>query len=723
MSGSRRRAARRRGRSRSGTRRARRGLVVGGLLLVVLIVAAGLVAVGVVGASTYFDSLNRKLTGLQPRPVNENSVIFDRDGHVLNTVASDENRRVVPLAAISPWLPIATVAIEDRRFYEHNGVDWKSVARAAAADIKAGKIEQGGSTLTQQLMRGMYLTNDVSFDRKIKEAYMAVQYEKTHSKDQILELYLNTVPYGHKAYGAEAAALTYYSIHAKDLSLVQAALLAGLPQAPSRYDPFLDPKAARARRDEVLLALLDQGKIGQADYAKAIRTPLRLKRGRTFTRSSTEPYFTQYVRSVLENDPEFGAAAVRGGGLQVQTTIDKRLQDAAYQAMHAIMKKAVCPGAPRPDCDPAAALVAIDPRTGEIRAMASTSSFGRGGGRTMFNYALGNRQPGSTFKPFTLAAALEGGMDPSQTVYLSMPEFSITRNDEWGRVWGEWKVHKAENGGDGPKTVEGATLSSDNTVYAQLALDVGPDEVRAMAARLGIAKSELPRVVSLTLGAASVTPLEMTGAYAAFASMGVYHKPHAIREIGFSGSSNKVRFGARGKRVLADGVAAEVTRILGENITSGTGTRARTTDGRPQAGKTGTTEKEHDAWFCGYTPDLATCVWIGYPVSESFSLQNVEGVGTVFGGTLPAMIWHDFMDTALADVPPNDWPEPRNPVDFKPWLTQFTLRAQAAAADTTTGKTGKGGNSGKGTKGDATTTPAGAAPPPPPDPAATTGPR
>ncbi len=659
---------RRKHRRRRDARRSRRGraaltLVIVSVAVVFLVLAGGSVAV-----SSYIDGVRVAVTGLPERQLAQNSVIYARDGSVLEVVPSEENRTQVSLDAVSPWLQTATVAIEDRRFYEHNGVDWRSVARAVAADVRAGHATQGASTLTQQLMRALYLDDRHTLDRKVKEAYLALEYEKTHTKAQILEKYLNTVPYGHFAYGAEAAAQAYFGIHARDLTMIQSALLAGLPQAPSRFDPWLHPVAATIRREEVLAALRDAGVISDAAYAAGVAAPLALQHAKVQLRTA-EPYFVQYVVNALNADPQFGADAVRHGGLRVHTTIDGRMQKQAYSALRTIMRLPPCANQPLPTCDPAAAMVVIDPRTGEIRAMAATQSFSR----SQVNLAEAVRQPGSTFKPFTLAAAMEAGMDPSTTLYESGPF-----------QFGTWQVHTAEPTGVGPKTVEAATVASDNTIFAQLAIDVGPRQIREMAQRLGVTQSlnadENPGP-SITLGAYSVKPLEMASAYATFAAMGTYHRAHAIAEIDYAGSNQQLKFTAPAQRVLSDGIASEVNRILGENIRYGTGVRAQTSDGRPQAGKTGTTDHEVDAWFCGYTPDIAACVWVGYPRYDRYPMSSVEGASPVFGGTLPAEIWHQFMQSVLVGrVLPHDWPPPRHPFVAKPWSTRYTQIAAAAAA-------------------------------------------
>ena len=334
--------------------------------------------------------------------------------------------------------------------------------------------------------------------RKLNEALVAQELEKKYSKQWILEQYLNTVPYGHFAYGAEAAAQIYFSRKAADLTNPQAALLAGLPQAPSRYDPFVDPKAARDRRAEVLQAMLDQGVITRAQFAAASATKLGLKRGTLFGKK-TEPYVEQYVRTQLENDSDFGARAVVGGGLRVTTTIEPRLQKLAYKAMRGILRLPPCPARDRlvrPGCgtgvDPA--VDGRDRRDGVDVQLQNAR----------FNFPQGQRQPGSTFKPFTLAAAIKAGINPKSTYYQSAP-FTIDKTDQWGQIYGPWKVHTAEGGYNGRISVEQATVKSDNTVFAQLILDVGPDEVKNVAQRMGVNQSPLAAVPSLTLGSNAVT--------------------------------------------------------------------------------------------------------------------------------------------------------------------------------------------------------------------------
>ncbi len=595
------------------------------LLTMVTVLAAGFL---LFGAARYFGDLPT-LDAIKAREIGANSSVFDSEGTSLGVLANDENRQPVATSAISPWMKKATVAIEDRRFYQHGGVDPQGIARALVSNLSAGRVVQGGSTLTQQLISQIYIAKQRTLDRKVREALLAVQLEDRFSKDEILTAYLNTVFYGNNAYGIEAAAQTYFAKAANDLTLTEAALLAGLPQLPSQYDPYKNPEAALARRTQVLEALYDTGKISAVQRQRAAATPLKLKRGKVYG-AVKESFFVRYVANELAQEPDFGEAAVRAGGLQIRTTLNAALQRKARRAMFEVL--------PTPG-DPAAAIVAIRPRTGEIVAMASTRYF-----RTdQFDLASqGRRQPGSTFKPFTLAAAIEQGIDPAATTYMSAP-FSW-QPDANSPIW---NVATAGDKYAGPVTLENATLASDNTVFAQLAIDVGPTNIVDMARRLGIRSSPLEAVPSITLGANGVSPLEMTSAYATLAAGGIYRPPTAITSVEDAEGQQLLGKRSRGVRVIEDGVAAEVTRILGENMYSGTGTGARMTDDRPEAGKTGTTDNYTDAWFCGYTPTLATCVWIGYP-DETKSLYNVEGVGAVSGPTLSKTLSPKCSRTSLA---------------------------------------------------------------------------
>jgi penicillin-binding protein 1A len=636
-------AYRRRSRRQRRRQRARQRRRVAILAALVVVIVAAVAAAGITGAATVGPRCD--LDRLRPVEIGQNSFVYAADGSLLGSIPAEKNRQPVKLNRISKWMRLATIAIEDRRFYEHSGIDLEGIARALSKDIRAGKVVEGGSTLTQQLVRNLYVGNEVTFERKAIEACLAVRLNRRRSKDWILENYLNTVFYGSRAYGVHAAAQTYFSKPAWKLGLGEAALLAGLTQAPSVYDPFNNPRTALARRDQVLRAMLDQGKITQRQYQQAVGDrEIRLRPGKLYTRIR-EPYFFSYVRPLLI--AQYGANTVRSGGLRVYTTVDRRFQQAARNAILRTL--------PYPD-DPAAAIVSINPANGAIRAMTAVTPGKRG---NQFNLASqGRRQAGSTFKAFVLAAAIAEGVDPDSTTYTSRP-FTYQPDP----LSEPWEVSTYSHDYLGTVPISTATLSSDNTVYAQLTLDLGPEKVAAMAHRLGVRSNlktkEGVHVPSLGLGSAAISPLDMASAYATLAAGGIYSEPMAIRKVVLpDGTEDKDAGWGRPqrKRVVADWVADEVTKILEENIDAGTGTNAGVFFSRPAAGKTGTTDEHTDAWFCGYTPNLSTTVWMGYPQGQ-VPMENVHGI-QVAGGTFPTIIWNLFMRSAIGNTPEVDFPEP-----------------------------------------------------------------
>jgi penicillin-binding protein 1A len=622
-----------------GKRKRRTTLLLVGLAIFVLaVITSG------VGAVAKFRS-DCSLNDLKPVEIGQNSFVYAANGSLLGSIPAERNRTPVRLWRVSPWMRKATVAIEDHRFYEHGGVDYVGIARAAWKDIRAGHVVQGGSTITQQLVRNLYISKERTLKRKLKEACLAIKLSRARSKDWILAEYMNQVYYGNHAYGIEAAAQTYFSKHARDLNLDEAALLAGLPQAPSSYDPLHRPAAALARRDEVLRALHDYGYLSLGQYRRAVaQRSLMLKPGKLYTRIR-EPYFFSYVRDQLI--AEYGANTVRSGGLRVYTTINPRLQVAARKAIRDTLYLRN---------DPAAAVVSINPATGAIRAMTAVTP-GRTGNE--FNLvAQARRQPGSTFKAFVLTAAIEQGMNPNSTYYTSAP-FHY-QPDPYTPAW---DVQTYDHSYLGSVSVTSATLASDNTVYAQLTLDVGPEKVAQMAHKLGI-QSHLDVVPAMGLGADAISPLEEASAYATLAAGGIYSKPMAIRKVVLANGKldTDADWGKpQRKRVISDGVAYEVTKILEQNVLEGTGVGAYF--GRPAAGKTGTTDNHADAWFSGYVPQLETTVWVGYPQGE-IPMENVHGIA-VAGGTFPATIWKLFMEIATQPTPALTWPSPREPVVWR----------------------------------------------------------
>jgi penicillin-binding protein 1A len=628
-------------------RAGRRKKWIAALIVVVLFVGTGVgfATVGLSGATNLRRDCD--LDRLQPVTLGANSFVYARDNSFLGTIPAEKNRQPVPLREVSPWMRKATIAIEDRRFYTHSGVDFEGIARAAWADLRARKPVQGASTITQQLVRNLYpISRERTLKRKVTEACLALRLDRARSKEWIFREYLNVVYYGNRAYGVQAAARTYFDRKARNLSLTQAALLAGLTQAPSRYDPFNNPDRALGRRNVVLRAMLSQGDISRAQYEEAVAQPLGLKRGVVYDYATIRhPAFFNYVYDELVR--EYGAGTVRSGGLKVYTTIDPRFQRLATRAIRDTLYLKT---------DPASAIVSINPATGAIRAMTGVVPGRRK--QLQFNLAAqARRQAGSTFKTFVLTTAVSQGVDPDATSYQS--EYFIYRPDPEGTCENEraWCVETYDESYVGSISIASATLRSDNTVFAKLTLDLGPERVAWMARRLGIT-TPLDPLPSLGLGSIGVSPLEMASAYATLAAGGIHSEPMAIRKVVLADGAEDTEAGwgvPERKRVIADWVAAEVREILEDNMFSGTGTAAYF--GRPAAGKTGTTDLHTDAWFCGFTPDLSTTVWVGYPRVNT-PMESVHGI-SVAGGTFPAEIWNRYMSKALAPSPPREFAEPR----------------------------------------------------------------
>ncbi|MBN8866632.1 MAG: transglycosylase domain-containing protein [Solirubrobacterales bacterium] len=577
----------------------------------------------------------------------QNSVIYAGDGSKLGMIDSDEVRTPIPLSDIPKDLQNATIAIEDERFYSHNGIDIQGGLRALVKNLESGGITEGASTITMQLMRNLFITNPKrDYERKIIEAKMALDYEKDHSKAQILEKYLNTAPYGtnegRTAIGVSAAAKVYFSRKPENLNLPQVALLAGLPQAPTDYNPIQNPRGATARRNEVLDSMARLGYITEARAAQAKKTGLQLDPA-TDLFAREDPFFFDYVESELIK--KYGVATVRRGGLKVYTTVQPSMQEAGLSALDSNLYSG----------GPSGALVSINPKNGDIEAMVSSTSYSD----NQYNLAAqGKRQPGSTFKVFTLATAIHEGIDPYTTYYVSKP---LNINDP---VYGPWEVHTYGDSYSGTISVAEATLKSDNSVYAQLALDVGPDKVADMAHALGIT-TKLDGYPAETLGGLTigVSPLEMAGAYSTIASGGVRHDPTAIEKVVFPDGKVDRPGRSKPKRVLSEAEAYEITKILHQNVLSGTGTNANTGCGG-QAGKTGTTDNQIDAWFVGYQPNLATAVWYGYPESNDISTGSD-------GGDVPAGIWRTFYTNAA--IPCEETPVPSETMQWGDFSGGYTV--------------------------------------------------
>jgi penicillin-binding protein 1A len=645
------------------------------LVLGICVVIAGLGGVGYVLA---VSSTAPPLRNLKPVGQGTSSVVYAADGSRLGYIQSDEIRTPVKLARIPESLRAATVAIEDERFYRHGGVDYEAILRAAWKDLKAGRTIEGGSTITQQLVRNLYVGRERTLQRKIREAKLATELEGEHSKQWILESYLNSVAYGtvdgQTAVGVQAAAQTFFAKDAHDLDLQESALLAGLPQAPSELNPFQNPKGALERRNEVLRKMAKLGYISKARALEAASTPLGVERGDLYTRVR-EPFFFDYVKQQLID--EFGVNTVRKGGLKVYTTIYPKLQAAGRKAIDSTL--------PYPT-DPSGAVVAIDPRTGYIRAMASSSRYK---GKQFNLAAQGHRQPGSSFKTFVLTTAIKRGINPNTTSYVSKPLDLKTKD------YGPWKVQTYDQTYGGNMNLVRATLRSDNTVYAQLDLDLGPKSVADTAKEMGIT-TKLDGYPAEGLGGLTrgVSPLEMANAYATLASGGIRNKLIAVTRVVFPDGDVEDLGKPKRERVLSPAVAYEVTKILKQNVQSGTGTRANI--GCPAAGKTGTTDNFNDAWFVGYTPTFSAAAWVGYP-NALVEMRSVHGI-SVAGGTFPAQIWHNFMETAKGKACGN-FTVPSTPMKWSSFFGKYSTTGSYAGTQTYSYGTGQGDTQGGGYKG------------------------
>ena len=620
--------------------RKRRSIVLVGVLLLASIVALLLATVAFTGQQLLLSQCNTN--DLRPLRSGENSFLYTDNGQLLGVVPSATNRQPLPLSQISPALPQATVAIEDARFWQHGALDYRGILRALYQDVSRGHIVQGGSTITQELARNRYIGNPQrTLSRKVREACLATKIFQHNTRKQILADYLNEVFYGRHAYGAQAAARTYFSKPASRLTLVQAALLAGLPQAPTVYDPLTNPQAALHRRNEVLHAMFKNGYITASKLRSATRKKLQLRPGHLYSKL-LQPSFFGWATQQLGN--RFGSKQVELGGYRATTTLDPRLQALATHAVSDVLQHST---------DPAAAVVAIDPQTGDVKAMVNYLPSGR---PMQFNLATqAHRSTGSSFKPITLATALAQGVSLNSTFY-GPPELFIT-DPACATNNGPWDVHNYADEEAGTMNLLGATANSVNTIFAQLISKVGVRNVMAMAQHLGITEQPggpyFKQVCAITLGSVGFTPLEMADVYATFADGGVHHPPQAFRTVR-NAKGKVLPLKSKAQRVLSPDVVAKLDYALEGVVRGGTGTAAAL-GARPVAGKTGTAENFQDAWFCGYVPQLATCVWVGYPKGE-IPLLNVEGVGEVAGGTLPAEIWRRFMEPAVSNLPVKSFP-------------------------------------------------------------------
>ena len=621
-------------------RAARRGLrALFNLTLIFGIAAmAGVMCLYLFVMSDYEDDLDMTYPQLA-----ENSYVYDVEGNKMGEIPVAESRETVGFGGLGGHLPEAVVAVEDRRFYDHFGVDFEGLARAAVTDLRSWEVQEGGSTITEQLMKNLYVPADerldTSFRRRFVQSALAFAYERKHTKNEVLTAYLNTVYFGDGAYGAEEAARRYFGKSARDLDLSEAAMLAGLLHAPSTYttwegEVLVGP--VRERRDTVLGLMQEQGMISSQEREEAEEAPLEFAPDPPPEDPAYTPFLEKVARDVEE---KLGPRALQLGGLRIHTTMDPDLQHAAVETSEDVLFE--------PD-DPSAAVVTIEPQSGAIRSLA--------GQEGDFNLPLdARRQPGSSFKPIVLAAALKHDISPEST-YISH-ELTFDFQNEY------YEIHNYDYIERGEISVSDAMAESDNTVFVQLAADVGLENVVQAAEDLGITTPVDP-YPSTAIGGlrTGVSPLDMASAYSTFAGGGIHREPYSIESIdrnSYGESDTVYDYQIGGERVLTGSQAAVATQVLRGVVEDGTATMFHDLDeeiGHPSAGKTGTTDNFADAWYVGYTPRLCTSVWVGYAEGRR-SLVGVHGIQEPNGETLPMDIWADYMATATAGDLDLDFPE------------------------------------------------------------------
>jgi penicillin-binding protein 1A len=618
-----------------------------------------------------------KLEIFQP---GEPSILYSNQDEPFASMAA-EYRISLPLSRIPKLVREAILDAEDAQFYQHGAISLKGMARAAIRNLAAARLKEGGSTITQQLSKSLFLSPERTLTRKVREIQLAREIERRYSKDKILEMYLNTIYFGGGAYGIEAAARTYFGKSVGQLSLPEAALLAGLPRAPSLYSPFTDVKRAQERRDYVLARMQKEGHITPAQAKTAMRQPVRLVP--YFKGRGIAPSFVDAIRKDLE--PRFGRVLLAKGGLRVYTTLDLTLQRTAVEVLARGVKEIEHSQAARRKTGPSdpqgleGALVALDPATGEIRAMVGGVDYGR----SQFNRALqARRQPGSAFKPFVYAAAFERGLTPASLMDDFPISFSIPRA---GRLV-EWSPDNFDRQFRGPVTLRRALEDSINVPTVRLLETVGVEPVIALARRMGIA-SELRREFALALGVSEVTLLELTSAYGVLANQGVRVPPTGIRRVVAPNGDILEEHARVGERVLREEVAFLVTSVLQGAVERGTAKRAQIA-GRSVAAKTGTSQEAADLWLVGYTPQLVAGVWAGFDQPRSVGSHESAG-------RLLAPLWADFMRRALQDKPAETRPIPEGvftarvnwrtglPVegDDPEAITEFFIRGEVATLE------------------------------------------
>jgi len=613
-------------------------LVVGVLTLL----AASAVGVAALWAFTILPRSLPSVTALETLQPIQGTKIYDDNDEVISELHV-ERRILVPLAQIPQPLRDAVIATEDRRFYSHWGVDPIGIARAVVQNYRRGRIVEGGSTITQQLAKVLFLTPDKSLDRKLREAALALQLERRYSKDRILEMYLNQVYFGHGAYGVEAAARTYFGKSVADLDVREAALLAGLPRAPSSYSPFDHAAVAKRRREVVLRRLAEYGALKNDEAKRLAKTDLGLIPPER--RRSTGQYFLDYVQQALET--KYGADLVFKGGLNVYTTLNPSMQLAAEQALREGLKAVESRTAkPRPGEHPEGAVITIEPQTGYVKAMVGGYDFLR----SEFNRAVqAKRQPGSAFKPFIYIAALEAGFTPATRIEDAPVSYAVGANSQ------AWKPENYDRKFRGPTTLQQAVEESVNVVTVKLQERIGLSKTIQVARRLGIT-SPLEINLSLALGTSDLSLLELTSAYSALANQGLWMPPVTVRYVTDAQGKLLEEHVPEGREAVAPETAYVITSMLRGVVERGTGQAAKAL-GRPIAAKTGTTNDYSNAWFIGFTPRLATGVWVGYDRPRSLGHDET-------GSRVAVPIWVAYMAKILGDSPREDFAVPEGVVSL-----------------------------------------------------------
>ncbi|MEU9643507.1 transglycosylase domain-containing protein [Streptomyces sp. NPDC048188] len=652
-------------------------VLAGAVLAGIALPAVGALGLAAKGSVEGFDALP---TNLKTPPLSQRTNILDAEGGTIATVYS-RDRTVVDLKDISPYMQKAIVAIEDSRFYEHGAIDLKGVLRALNKNARSGEVSEGASTLTQQYVKNVFVeeagddptkvaqATQQTIGRKIQELKLAIQVEEELGKKKILENYLNITFFGQQAYGVEAASQRYFSKHAKDLTVQEAALLAGIVQSPSRYDPVNDEAEATKRRNVVLNRMAQVGDISTAEAEKAKKAPLGLKvskpKNGCITAVDDASFFCDYVREVFLSEPVFGktrkdrAKVWNQGGLTIRTTLDPQAQESVQQSLKDHVNKSD---------SVAAASTLVEPGTGKVLAMGQTKPYGYGKNETEINYSVDHAAggsnfgfpTGSTFKPFVAAAALEEGRPPTQEYSspyeMPYPEPVQTCSGKpWLNTAGE-KVPNESESEVGPYRLKKAMALSVNTYFVQMVSDIGLCPVMKMTDALHVVQGsgeKLPEVPAISLGSKGVSPLTMASAYAAFASRGMYCTPIVIESIAQKIGNKQQSLDvpkSTCSRAMSEKTADTVSTLLQGVVDSGTGKAAGLTD-RDNAGKTGTTDERKNAWFVGYTPNLSGAVWVG-SASQQVKMKNITIGGQyhelVFGGAVPGPIWKDAMTGALA---------------------------------------------------------------------------